>query len=478
MTGSDRLPAAFRDQMAEQLGEEADAFLGSFSLKSSSGIRLNTAKLSKEELPFPMRRVPWCKNGYYIDGDAALSAHPYYYAGCYYIQEPSAMLPAVQLCVKPGELVLDLCAAPGGKATELALQLKGKGLLIANDVSAARAKALLKNLTLWGAPNSCITVETPQRLLEKCGCCFDKILVDAPCSGEGMFRRDPSVISAWEKRGPSFYAPLQRQILSLAVQMLKPGGRLLYSTCTFSQRENEAVVSAVLQDFPELRLIRPERRDGCVPGIGGEPLDCCLRLYPHRAEGEGHFLALMEKSFDSAFGGRGRSSFAFTEERRSQEQIPEAVSSFLARLPETFLEQYRFAQIREQCLLLPPYQLPRLRYLRTGVRIGVLKSGRFEPSQDLAMLLTAKEFDAVLDLAASDPRTLRYLKGETLLLEEKEQKQLEPSENGWVLVCTDGHALGWGKLSNGKLKNKLYPGWRYQGQGGCGDAQSDRGGYF
>ena len=203
------------------------------------------------------------------------------------------MTPAAVLDVRPGDRALDLCAAPGGKSTELAAGLQGEGVLFANDISASRAKALLKNLELSGASNICVLSETPKRLAERFPEFFDRILVDAPCSGEGMFRRDPGMIRSYAERGPEYYMPLQREIVSEAVRMLAPGGRLLYSTCTFDEGENEGCLRFVLDAFPQMRLVEIEKREGFSPGIG---MPECARLFPHKIRGEGHFLALLEKN--------------------------------------------------------------------------------------------------------------------------------------------------------------------------------------
>ncbi len=455
------LPMAYISRMKDYLPTDFDSFFAGCSAPSTAGIRLNTNKVSRRDLPFSLRQIPWAENGFYTDKDA-VSGHPYFFAGCYYIQEPSAMYPASILPVCPGDLVLDLCAAPGGKATELSLHLQGEGLLIANDVSASRSRALLKNLTLWGAPNTCISAETPQKLADQFGCCFDKILVDAPCSGEGMFRRDSHMIRSWQTRGPSEYVPLQREILSAAVRMLKPGGYLVYSTCTFSEEEDEDVVSWILKRCPDLTLVQPRRFDGFSPGRGDAPLDCCVRLYPHRIEGEGQFAALLRKTSSASPDSSSLAVCSEEEIQKSREEMPAAVRSFLSRLPEDFLSGYRYEQIGELCLLVPPYRLPSLRFLRTGVAVGTIHNGRFAPSQDLALLLGPGSFDSVLDLPASDPRVIRYLKGETIGISPSERSMLTGAGGGWVLFCADAHSLGWAKVAKETLKNKLEPGWRMQ----------------
>ena len=259
---------------------------------------MNTLKLSPEEFlefsPWKLSPVPWTKNGFYYDSQDRPSRHPAYFAGLYYLQEPSAMTPAAMLPVEPGDKVLDVCAAPGGKSTELAAKLKGEGLLVSNDISYSRARALLKNLELTGAANIAVVSEEPEKLAEVWPEFFDKILVDAPCSGEGMFRRDDDMVKDWTSRGPEYYSPIQRRILEQAVAMLKPGGMLLYSTCTFSRLEDEDNVNFLLESHPEMELVPFNLASvpGSADGIG---LNGCMRLFPHRMKGEGHFLALLRK---------------------------------------------------------------------------------------------------------------------------------------------------------------------------------------
>lgn len=483
-----KLPQDYLNRMERQMGGQFGAFLASCDSQGYSGLRVNTGKIAAEEfcsrVPFQLSPVPWTKNGFYYDKEEPVTKHPYYYAGLYYIQEPSAMLPASRLPVQPGDIVLDLCAAPGGKATELSSLLQGSGLLVANDASASRAKALVKNLALWGAPNCCITGDTPQRLLEQFGCCFDKILVDAPCSGEGMFRRDSGLIDAWKERGPEYYAPLQKEILDCAVQMLKPGGMLAYSTCTFSQEENEEVVSELLSRYPELEMVQPELAGGFAPGSA--PCEKSIRIWPHRVKGEGHFFALLGKRgpeeprqeisghvpcpAETVSDRASMAKYSSSQIRQDHSRIPEQIMDFLTLIPEHIWENTVYGQIGEQCFLLPPYHLPkRLRYLRTGIMLGTLKKGRFEPGQALAMLLREKDFPCVLNLPQSDGRTVRYLKGETLELTRDEEEKLSqsmkrmvPGVKGWTLICVDGFALGWGKYVEDTVRNKYYPGWRLQ----------------
>ena len=471
-----KLPEKYCERMKRLLGDEYEAYLKSLEEPAACGLRVNRRKAAPEEIlqavPFSLERIPWTDNGFYYEDAAAPARHPYYYAGLYYLQEPSAMTPASRLPVQPGDRVLDLCAAPGGKATELGGRLGGKGFLLANDISASRAKALLKNLEMAGIPNCCVTAERPERLAEACPEYFDKILVDAPCSGEGMFRRDAKMAARWEEAPPETYLEVQRHLAECAVRMLRPGGMMLYSTCTFSREENEEVILGLLADHPEMEAVPVAPFSGFAQGFGDLPE--AVRIFPHRMHGEGHFLALLRKA-DAAGsgdgqtaepkespctggrrkngdsgGGRGR------EKSLSKEQLPEAVRDFL-KLTTLDFSGGRFLLEREQAYWLPEGvdRHPGLRYLRSGLLLGSIRKERFEPSQALAMALGREGFGGVLNLSAEDPLTVKYLKGETIPL----SGNAGPSP--WRLVCVDGWPLGWGKASGAALKNKYSPGWRW-----------------
>lgn len=455
-----KIPEAFALRMREMLGDEYEQYLASYQEPRNYGLRVNTMKITAEEFekksPFSLRKVPWVKNGYYYPGEEERPAkYPWYAAGVYYLQEPSAMTPAQLLPVAPGERVLDLCAAPGGKATELGAKLQGKGLLVANDISNSRAKALLRNLELFGISNSFVTNELPGNLAASFPEYFDKIMVDAPCSGEGMFRKEPEVAATWDEERPEYFAKLQRDITKNAAAMLKPGGMMLYSTCTFAPVENEGTIGWLLEQCPELELQEIEKFEGFSDGNPdwgnrNPELKKCVRIFPHKMQGEGHFLALLKKRGESECG------------KVKKQAKPKLDKKTRAVLEEFFREVYwefdwEQIEVRAQKVYLVP-ELPAsvrgLKFLRNGLYLGELKKDRFEPSQPFAMVLGSDLYASCLNLSADDERVERYLRGETILVEKQETAR----PKGWQLVCVDGFALGWGKLVNGVLKNKYV--WR------------------
>lgn len=456
-----KLPLLFEEKMRELLEDEFPDYLACYDEPRYYGLRVNTGKITVEEFrkicPFEIHPVPWVPNGFYYDGDAdAPSKHPYYFAGLYYLQEPSAMTPASRLPVRPGDKVLDLCAAPGGKATELGAKLGREGVLVANDLSSSRAKGLLKNIEVFGVGNVLVLSEEPGKLKQYFPEYFDKILIDAPCSGEGMFRKDKRMLKAWEEHGPEFFSPIQKNIILQAAEMLCPGGLLLYSTCTFDGRENEQVVEHLLKEFPEFSVIPVEGYEGFsrgraeLTGSGEESLRDTIRIFPHRMRGEGHYVALLKKD-----GSKQEEKAVPCGKGRGK--LPEELSEFLKGVKVPF--DGRRMDIRGERVFYMPQGLPDvrgIRFLRTGLFMGELKKHRFEPSQALAMFLKKDEYERTLDLPAEDERIIRYLKGETIETGDITEKK----DKGWYLVCVDSYPLGWGKLAGGVLKNKYLPGWR------------------
>ena len=457
------LPSAFEEKMKKLLGSEFETYLSCYEEPRYYGLRVNTNKISSEDFakiaPFSIRPIPWIENGFYYDGEKDMPAkHPYYFAGLYYLQEPSAMTPASRLPVEPGDRVLDVCAAPGGKATELGAKLSGEGVLVANDISNSRAKGLLKNLEVFGIGNLLVLSEEPGKLVNYFPEYFDKILIDAPCSGEGMFRKDRKMVKAWEEHGPEFFSKLQQSIIIQAADMLRPGGMLLYSTCTFDPLENEGTVEYLLRNRPEFEILDMEGYEGFSNGIPAvteskaAEFSKTIRIFPHKMHGEGHYLALLKK-------GKEETPAIKIPGKRNVGKIPEELKNFFQGV-DWKLDEERI-EIHGERVYYMPEGLPDMkgiRFLRTGLLLGELKKKRFEPSQALAMCLKKREYRYVIDLPAVDELVIKYLKGETLDVEDV----TDAKEKGWYLFCVDGYPLGWGKLAGGVLKNKYLPGWRWQ----------------
>ena len=419
--------------------------------------------------PFHLKKVPWISNGYFYEAEDAPAKHPFYSAGLYYLQEPSAMTPASRLKVQPGERVLDLCAAPGGKATELGAALQGEGLLVANDINTARARALLRNLELFGISNSFVTNEPPHVLAERFPEFFHKIMVDAPCSGEGMFRKNPAVVDSWQEKGPEYFSKLQREIIVQAADMLLPGGMMFYSTCTFSPLENEKTITHLLKERPDMEVIPMEDYEGFAEGLTsyrGEVFDesckLCRRIWPHKMSGEGHFMALLHKKSgvqQQVQQTVSQSSIWWEKCKGLNKEQKAAAEDFFSHVNIAY-DGKRIDVRGDNLYYLPEpgYDGRGLHFLRNGLFMGEFKKKRFEPSQPFALALRAQDFAQVLDFQADDERLQRYLRGETLdvsdlLAGEKKRK-------GWQLVMAAGYPLGFGKLVNNNLKNKYPAGWR------------------
>lgn len=454
------LPENYLNKIKRMLSEE-DFLLyeESFYKESFSGLRVNTLKISPEEFekisPFELKKVPWIDNGYYYDSKKYQPAkHPYYFAGLYYLQEPSAMTPANFLPINEGDKVLDICAAPGGKSTELSAKLNGTGLIVSNDVSNSRAKALLKNVEVFGVKNALVISETPEKLLTKFEGYFDKILIDAPCSGEGMFRKDNSMIKNWEKKGNDFYISLQRSIILSACKMLKPNGLLLYSTCTFCPEENEGAIEFLKQNFSDFVVEKLPMFDGFDIGhpewinSSDESLRNARRLWPHKLDGEGHFICLLRRA-------AGENNSGLSIYNYKKVKVTDDLREFFNKLSFE-IDFNRVENFNDKLYLMPEglVDIKGLRIMRSGTLLGELKKNRFEPSQAFAMTLKFNEFKDCISLNKDDNRIIKYLKGETI--------EIDSNKSGWILFCVDEKPLGWGKLNNGILKNKYLAGWRWQ----------------
>ena len=459
------LPEEFLDRMKTMLGDDFQAFLNSYQQPRTFGLRVNTAKISCEEfekiVPFSISPIPWIPDGYFYPEDVRPSKCAFYQAGLYYLQEPSAMTPVSRLLPKPGEYVLDMCAAPGGKATALGAALKGDGLLVANDISTSRARALLRNIELFGIPNSFVTSTAPKDLVPCFPEFFHKIILDAPCSGEGMFRKDEALAKDWSPAKSQELSLIQRELILQAADMLRPGGYLLYSTCTFAPQEDEGTVSYLLENRPDMELVEMPGYEGFSDGVPawgkGQPqLTRCVRIFPHKMNGEGHFMALLHKPGQAI----SEASHVFTKPNRT---AFEYIDAFFREIGLKSLGGQPFDWNRveikgDKVYYLPPVScsLRRINFLRNGLYLGDLKKNRFEPSQPLALALHKGEVSSVISLSVQDQRLERYLKGETILINPEEAA----SPKGWQLLCVEGYPLGFGKLVGQTLKNKYPSGWR------------------
>lgn len=429
-------PLQFEQQMKNLLDESYPDYRDSFSALPQKGLRVNELKISiseflelwKRTMSEPLKPIPWIHNGFFLTEKSQASKSPLYQAGLFYLQEPSAMTPAECLPVEPGDYILDLCAAPGGKSTELAAKLKGTGALWSNDISASRSKALARNLEKTGVTNAFVTAASPEELSHHFRNFFDKILVDAPCSGEGMFRTQPQMMRHWEEEGPNHYVPIQREILEKAADMLRPGGMLMYSTCTFSPLEDDEQIDGFLRRHPEFEPLALPDYEGFSHLIRSDgSISPYIRLYPHKIRGEGQFAALLKKKGES---------FPYPSEKS------------------------RAWKRKEENYLLPEGRMPEsgLHYLMTGLHISTEKKDRTEYSQAYAMTLDGRTYKNSLCLSPGDDRLTRYLKGETIELTEKEQKCVPEKTD--ILVCLEHYPLGFGRRAGIRLKNKRDKGWR------------------
>jgi len=483
-----KLPEAFVRRMDEYFLEhpelDSEGFYRSFDGALHYGIRINRLKVKPSEyssvlsqLPGDSSSVPWCTEGFYVS-ETPSGKDPYYHAGVYYIQEPSAMLPAEVLAAVPGEKILDLCAAPGGKATRIGADLNGEGLLIANEISEERSRALLRNIELFGIGNAVITNEKPERLAERFPSYFDRILIDAPCSGEGMFRRDKNAVRSWERFGPASCEVMQREILASAHRMLVPGGHIVYSTCTFGTSENEGMIDWFLENYPEYDVVPHPEMKG-VSFSGGKYFSGSMRIWPQLSRGDGHFCVHLKKR-ESA----GRFVLATVADKKrkvdtsklySVRTAAEALHSFYEGiLTAEGYSSYK-AKINSRFLLngdkihLLPVDISLfdgLKVVKMGAFPGeVVKTQKgfiFNPSHAQALMLSSEEVrpECILTLRRDEDRLTRYLRGETILLREDEIASLSP--NSYILVTVDGYSVGWGKSGGGSIKN-LYPkAWRLQ----------------
>lgn len=451
------IPENFYEKFRGLMPEfEVRAFFNALEQQPISGIRSNSLKCLPEEFvrvaPFVLgEQIPWCREAFYLPEGQKAGTHPYHLAGLYYLQDPSAMVPAEILSPEVGDWVLDLSASPGGKTTQIASKLKNSGLLVANEIKNKRVGHLIQNVERWGANNVIVTNESPERLADIFGPIFDKVLVDAPCSGEGMFRKDASARRDWSQDLVLGCAARQKNILDIAIKLVKPGGKLVYSTCTFSPEEDEGVIEQILTRYPEFRVDQLPREHGFCMGKpdwvnGTKELSGALRLYPHLVRGEGHFVCKLSR--DGMDTGKTIKNGLRANVHRSQIQLWE---KFIGEITSQNFDPGRLYLEREKLFYLAE-EAPNFVNLRVpmpGLWLGYIKKDRFEPAHPLALALNARSIFKRLDLPADGIEIKKYLRGETI----------QTDLSGWLVVTVDGYPIGWGKGVNGILKNHYPRGW-------------------
>ena len=443
------LPQAYIAQMKRLLGEA-----GFFAYEKALGepvtraLRVNLLLFPDVAPPCAIEGlgepVPWAKGAYFIEGDARPGLSPLHEGGLYYMQEPSAMTAVSALCPRPGERVLDLCAAPGGKSTQIAALMAGRGLLVCNEPVPSRAQILSRNVERMGVRNAVVTSALPDQLSPRFAGFFDRILVDAPCSGEGMFRRQIEARDEWSENAPRGCADRQLEILHEAARMLAPGGHMVYSTCTFNDTENEGVLERFLQAHPEFALV-----PFALPGLPRAEAGY-LHLYPHEMRGEGHFVSLLQKRADAPAAPESAKKKGKAAPRPAKAQ--EAIA-----LPPVLAEGVSLGRLHSAggCLWSLPEgldiaRLDGLRVLRTGLLLAHAEGRRAEPDHALAMALRPQE--ALRTASLTREQALAYQAGEALDLGELPE--------GFTLMCCEGVSLGWGKQAGGLMKNHYPKGLR------------------
>ncbi len=475
------LPIEFEKKMKAFLGNEWDDFLYSYDNNRFQALRFNTLKVQSPEERMRIlkvlgissdKRVSWANEAYYFDENVRPGKHPYHEMGLYYIQEPSAMSAAALLAPKPGMRVLDLCAAPGGKSTQLATYLGDSGLLVSNEINTQRSRILSQNIERMGIKNAIVTNEDSFVLASHFPGFFNAIQVDAPCSGEGMFRKLPEAIEQWSMENVAICASRQKEILDNAAVMLKPGGVIVYSTCTFSKEENEDVIEYFLKRHPDFTLEEMER------------------FWPHKVDGEGHFVAKLvrrgsvnelgadydvcedscNKVEDTGLKADRKTKKNKNSKNRKNETKPALTKENMKLLTEfldetisedmaAWIKNSRLVMFGEQLYRLPDMEvdIKGLKVQRAGLHIGEFKKQRFEPSHSLALALKLSEAKNVVKLTWDDPQTTGFFNGQSVMLSDE---QTAECKKGWALVCVDGYTAGWGKVNGTQVKNHYPKGLR------------------
>ncbi len=450
------IPEKFLKRMQQLLPPtEFEAFLAALSEPAVRALRVNTIKANKDTLlpllPFAGKALPFSENAFFAD-EGKVGAHPAHHAGMIYMQDPSAVSAVAALPVTRGMHVLDLCAAPGGKSTALGAAIGPDGILVSNEYVAARCRILQSNIERMGLTNTIITNKDTAALADFYGPVFDLVVADAPCSGEGMFRKYLVANEEWSEENVTLCATRQREILANAARCVKKSGLLLYATCTFSPQENEENVAWFLDTYPDFTLIPVAEAVAAVTAdgisMGGHDLSFCRRYYPHRAAGEGQFLALLKRTAGET-GTPPKKDGTAPLTKAENGTVTAFLSDVLEEIPTS-----RLCRMRDTVYLAPRFPIPQSGVFAAGVAVGTVTKGRVEPHHHLFSAL-GTAFKRQLQLSPDDPRIAAYLRGE-----EIDAPELQHMQNGFAAVLYASAPLGGGKLVSGRLKNHYPKGLR------------------
>lgn len=447
-----KLPQEYIKRMQQLLGEEYPLYEQALNEQSVRAFRVNTDKISLSDFekinPFSCEKIEYVENGYYFNAEH-IGNHPYHHAGMIYIQEPAAMAPAECIQINPDWKILDMCAAPGGKSTQLKNKLGPNGLLVSNEIIPSRCKILTGNIERLGLLNTITTCMDSGKISKIFPKTFNMIMVDAPCSGEGMFRKDANAIAEWSQQNVKRCAERQLEILENAAAALKNGGYIVYATCTFSLDENEMVVDSFLQSHPEFEIVRVAdsvlkntadgiRFDGCIC----ENIHYARRFYPHKGRGEGQFMAVLHNTLDDVF------------ESQKVVNRPQKINKIVADFLEDTLVCFNAENIimhnGNPVHFKPEIDINAIKAFSCGVTIGEIRKNYIQPHHQFFMAL-GKHFKRKIELSADSPDIKKYLHGEEISVN---------CENGWAAVMVDGCAVGGAKVVSGVAKNHYPKGLR------------------
>lgn len=446
------LPIEYENRMKKLLGKEFEDYKKALSEKPVRALRVNTDKISVEDFvkvcPFTIEKIPYVENGFYFE-DEGIGNHPFHHAGMFYVQEPGAMAPAECVEIEPDFKILDMCAAPGGKSTQLKNKLSENGVLVSNEIIPSRCKILTGNIERLGLKNVVTTCLDTKKLAALYPNTFDVIMVDAPCSGEGMFRKEEIAIDEWSEENVLMCAKRQREILENAAICLKNGGHIVYATCTFSLEENEMTIDAFLSDHPEFELVPVTKAvekataDGILyDGCECKGLKLARRFYPHKAKGEGQFMALLHK--------KGESLYSKPKTNEKTDKIDKAVFDFLDETLESYDREKVMLYNGNPVYFTPDFEVKKGSAFSCGVTIGEVCKNYIKPHHQFFMAM-GDSFKNKIDLPPESDELKKYLHGEEFLTN---------AENGWAVVTVCGCSVGGVKISGGRAKNHYPKGLR------------------